>query len=307
MLTRLLAPILSVVALAVILTPAIALGQGDPQAGGSGNFIPCSGTTCSACHFVALANKIIAWLIGILAIIFAAMMVWSGFRLVISGGNEAAKTAAKSSLTNAVVGILIVLGAWVLIDTIMKTLVKEDSGFGPWNSIPCWDQRSAGIVEYDADTLINQGIYPGSADDTSTVAHGSGSSGCSGGSCVALTIPCSARGCSIASDMVSRLAGMHNAAGVSGARVTEAMPPSREHLSACHTNGTCVDYSKAGGMTAAEVNKVISAATANGLRPVYEVKTQAQKDQLVSGGVNASYIKVLGNHISAPHFSIYGY
>ena len=106
--------------------------------------------------------------------------------------------------------------------------------------------------------------------------------------------------------MVSRLAAMHSAAAVSGARVTEAMPRSREHKSQCHYNGTCIDYSKAGGMTAAEVVSVINAARSNGLRPVYEVVTQSQKDTLVAAGAPSGNISVLGSWISAPHFSIYG-
>jgi hypothetical protein len=60
-------------------------------------------------------------------------------------------------------------------------------------------------------------------------------------------------------------------------------------------------------MTAPEVISVINAAVANSLRPVYEVKTQAEKDALVAAGAPADTIKVLGNWISAPHFSIYGY
>lgn len=107
--------------------------------------------------------------------------------------------------------------------------------------------------------------------------------------------------------MATRLAGMHGQANVSGARVTEAMPPSRRHRSACHSNGTCIDYSKAGGMSPSEVRYVIEAAYANGLRPVYEVQTNAQKNALVAGGVPAANVLVLGSWISAPHFSIYGY
>ncbi len=106
--------------------------------------------------------------------------------------------------------------------------------------------------------------------------------------------------------MVSRLARMHSTASVSGARVTEAMPPSRQHKSACHSNGTCVDYSKSGGMSAVEVSRVIAAARANGLRAVYEVQTAAQMASLVAGGAPSSNISVLGDWISAPHFSIYG-
>lgn len=135
---------------------------------------------------------------------------------------------------------------------------------------------------------------------------GSGSSGCGGTTCVPITIPCSARGCTIAPDMVSRLERMHTAAAVSGARVTEGMPPSRPHQNPCHTNGSCVDYSKQGGMTADEVTRVINAAAANGLRAVYEVETNAQKNALVRDGVPAGSVAVLGSWITAPHFSIYG-
>ncbi len=105
--------------------------------------------------------------------------------------------------------------------------------------------------------------------------------------------------------MVANFQAMHTAAGVAGARVTEAMPPTRVHQNACHTNGTCIDYSKQGGMTSAEVISVINAAQANGLRPIYEVSTTAQRDALVADGVPAASVSVLGAWISAPHFSIY--
>ena len=186
----------------------------------------------------------------------------------------------------------------------MRQLVKGDGeiiGYGPWNEVQCSDQ-------VDANT--DPGYYPGDPTyDPPPLPAGvtvAGSTGCSGGTCVPLTIPCDAKGCNIAPDMVNRLAGMHKQANVTGARVTEAMPASREHKSQCHSNGTCIDYSKAGGMTGAEVKRVVDAAHANGLRPVYEVKTQAQKDALVAGGAPAANIKVLGDWISAPHFSIYG-
>jgi hypothetical protein len=104
---------------------------------------------------------------------------------------------------------------------------------------------------------------------------------------------------------------MSREAGIPGARVTEAMPASRKHQSPCHTEGWCVDYSKAGGMNGAEVARVVQAALNNGLRPVYEVESQAAKDKLVIEGAPGTFIKVLPpkngkRQITAPHFSIYG-
>ena len=114
--------------------------------------------------------------------------------------------------------------------------------------------------------------------------------------------------------MVANFQAMHAAAGVAGARVTEAMPPTRTHQNTCHTNGTCIDYSKQGGMTGAEVAAVATAAQANGLRPVYEVGSQAEANNLIAAGAPTSVVVVLPPRlvngvmtpqISAPHFSIY--
>ena len=130
--------------------------------------------------------------------------------------------------------------------------------------------------------------------------------GCSGSGCVSLSpVPCKA-GCSVSASIADRIKNMHAAAGVSGARITEAMPPSStSHACTCHDNGTCVDYAKSGGMTAAEVKRVIAAANANNLRPVYEIKTQTEYNSLVNQGVPKSNLLVLAR-VTGPHFSLYG-
>jgi hypothetical protein len=96
-----------------------------------------------------------------------------------------------------------------------------------------------------------------------------------------------------------------DAAGVSW-NVTEAYPPTRPHRDPCHQNGTCVDANCIGGCSASQVSTFLQAAQQAGFRAVYEVQTTAQRDALVAGGVPASSISVLGNWISAPHFSLYG-
>jgi hypothetical protein len=95
-----------------------------------------------------------------------------------------------------------------------------------------------------------------------------------------------------------------DAAGINW-RVTEAFPPTRTHQNQCHQNGTCVDANCIGGCSGAQVKTFIESAQASGLNAVYEVQTQAQKDALVSAGVNPAKVAVLGNWISAPHFSVY--
>jgi hypothetical protein len=137
----------AIVALVLILLPTdITLAQGP--------LVTCGGAgqpTCGSCEFVALINTVIVWLIGILFMVFAVMMVIAGFGLITSGGNQSALDAAKSKFTNAIVGIIIVLAAWLIVDTVMQGLVGggstgqpmgELSGWGPWSRVMCTSETT---------------------------------------------------------------------------------------------------------------------------------------------------------------------
>jgi hypothetical protein len=111
-----------------------------PDAAIAQSFIPCEGSECQACHFVELGNNVIKWLIGFVFLFFAILAVVAGIKLVTSGGNPSAKQAAKSSFTNAFIGLFIVLGAWLLIDTVFRGLIGgtgEIKGYGPWSEVQC--------------------------------------------------------------------------------------------------------------------------------------------------------------------------
>lgn len=108
--------------------------------------VPCDGLDCNFCHVVDLGNNVIKWLIGVLMLVFAIMAVSAGFGLVTSGGNTAAKETAKSKFTNAIIGLVIVLAAWLIVDTVMRALLNGGTGTlsngvytgsGPWSQIEC--------------------------------------------------------------------------------------------------------------------------------------------------------------------------
>ena len=141
--------------LTIFLAPDFVFAQAAPSVG----FIPCEGASCSACDAVTLINNIIKWLIGILFLFFAVLAVIAGFKLVTSGGNSGAKEAAKSSFTNAFIGLFIVLGAWLLVDTLLKGVLDggtgEIKGYGPWAQVQCVKQNATGIGEL----IIEEGEF----------------------------------------------------------------------------------------------------------------------------------------------------
>lgn len=105
--------------------------------------VPCDGTTenpCNSCQLVVLGENILQWLIGVMLVIFAIMVAISGFNLVTSGGNPQAKTEAKKKLTNSFVAIVIVLAAWLIVDTLMRSLLLGGEGQingRPWSTLEC--------------------------------------------------------------------------------------------------------------------------------------------------------------------------
>lgn len=128
----------------LVLLPDLAQAQG---------LVPtdlCDGPTCSACHIVELVNRLIKWLIGIIILLFAVLAVWAGFGLVTSGGNVSALADAKSRFTNAFIGFLIVLAAWLIVDTLMRGIVSGVDGnienYGPWSQVQCFTQSAVDTV-----------------------------------------------------------------------------------------------------------------------------------------------------------------
>jgi len=126
---------------------------------GPGGFVPCEGAGCSACDFVSMANVIIKWLFGFMFLIFSVLMLTAGFGLVTSGGNQTALDSAKSKFQNALIGIIIALAAWVLVDTVMQgtlagggNLGVTFKGFGPWSEVKCQVQTIPDQVREGANT-----------------------------------------------------------------------------------------------------------------------------------------------------------
>ncbi len=259
--------------------------------------VPCDGVVvrCQACKFIELINNLVRWLIVFLTLLCGLLAAIAGLKIVMSGGDSHARSDAKEMFTNVLVGFLILLSAWLIVDTVMKSFV-DTSEFGPWNQISCVTPEEGQTGEDDGDTpppdpsgaCTNCGPIPSGI----TVKSGA----CGGGGA-----------CTISADIAGSLTTLDNSLDSAGInwRVTEAYPPSRTHRDACHSNGTCIDANCIGGCSSAQVKTFINSASSAGLRAVYEVQTQAEKDTLVRSGVSATNVQVLGSWISGAHFSVY--
>lgn len=122
--------------LVFVTAPALAYGAIFP-----GPIVECTGalpkeTACTICDLLQVIQNVINF--GIFLYVFgsAIFFSWAGIRYVTSAWTENPENSIKSarSLFKSILTMLIVMiFAWVAVDTLMKTFT--DGKIGPWNQI----------------------------------------------------------------------------------------------------------------------------------------------------------------------------
>ncbi len=93
-----------------------------------------------SCQLVQLAQNIINFLIYI-SIVFATLLfMWAGVLYITSGPNPDQISKAHKIFWNVLIGLIVVLGAWLIINTILLAIVSDSAerrSIAPWVSILC--------------------------------------------------------------------------------------------------------------------------------------------------------------------------
>lgn len=120
--------IISLSVFLILIVPVISFADNTP-------LVLCD-TNCGFNDFMALINRVIKFILFDMVIPIAAIMfAYAGFLLVFAGGDSSgARTKAKSIFTNAVLGLIIAVAAFLIIRTILSILGYEGSwiGFNPF-------------------------------------------------------------------------------------------------------------------------------------------------------------------------------
>ena len=108
------------------------------QAIHAAGLIPCGDAgenPCTLCDFFLMFKKIMDWGMDILFILAGMGIVISGILYIISTGDPGMMTKAKGYLKLCIMGVVIVLLAWLLVNTIMWVLGATRTGI--WYNISC--------------------------------------------------------------------------------------------------------------------------------------------------------------------------
>ena len=119
------------------------MGFLSPVFANAAGLVPCGGENeepCTLCDFFLMLDRIIDFLIappdGIVFIVAALILVIGGVMFVVSSGEPEKIATAKKTMTNAVLGIIIIFVAWLFIN-LFYTVIGYKDEWGPWNQIKC--------------------------------------------------------------------------------------------------------------------------------------------------------------------------
>lgn len=107
---------------------AFAQNQEELKARGAPPLVICgvgNADPCTICDIWKLSDKVVNFALFWLATpILIVVLIAGGFIYLTSGGDAKKTETAKGLLTSAIFGIIIAFAAWLIVDTILKTLVK---------------------------------------------------------------------------------------------------------------------------------------------------------------------------------------
>lgn len=93
---------------------------------------------CSLCHIFILIKRIVDFgTVNILIPLAILMVVIGGIMFLTAGGDPGRLGSAKKILTATLIGLVIVLAAWLIVNTIITFMTPASSPFQSWHTINC--------------------------------------------------------------------------------------------------------------------------------------------------------------------------
>lgn len=78
-----------------------------------------AGNPCTACHFIVLGQNILNYLTSIMVVVAITLITAMGVLYIISAGNDGMTKRAKEGLKAVLIGIVIMLTAWLMVNTVL--------------------------------------------------------------------------------------------------------------------------------------------------------------------------------------------
>lgn len=99
--------------------------------------VPCNGPDCKLCHLLVLIVNITNFLMKNIAAPLAGLMfLVGGIMMVAAGGSESRFSKGKEIFLNTLIGVIIVLSAWAIVNTLIMIFGSSQLA-GNWWNVQC--------------------------------------------------------------------------------------------------------------------------------------------------------------------------
>lgn len=99
----------------------------------------CHSCPCGFAGVLEIMRHLMNFAVTFGVIVLTVVIAWAGLMYILSATNPESRSKANGLITGAIIGIVLVLSSWLIIDFVMRTLYSGAEGnagkFGPWNSI----------------------------------------------------------------------------------------------------------------------------------------------------------------------------
>lgn len=99
------------------------------------------------CDLITLANNLIAFGVYFSVLVATVMFVYAGILYVTAAANQANLENARKIFGNVLLGLVIVLTAWLIVDIVLTVFTEKDFGF--WSDIKCNEYAEVSQVNFD--------------------------------------------------------------------------------------------------------------------------------------------------------------
>ena len=89
---------------------------------------------CTFCDFMQLVRNVLNLILFLTMVSAGGLFAWAGWLFATSGGNGANLQKAKNIFKSVLIGLVLVLGAFTIVNTLMKMLVSNDFSLGSFTT-----------------------------------------------------------------------------------------------------------------------------------------------------------------------------
>lgn len=95
----------------------------------------CPATGCTFCNLAQLAQNLINFLITLSLTLAVGFITYGGIMMIIFSAQPPKIETSKKIISSAIIGLVVVLGSWIIVNTFLHILVGHAAW--PWYVISC--------------------------------------------------------------------------------------------------------------------------------------------------------------------------